>query len=81
MGIRLLVLAQVTVSQFCGFEPHIGLRTVSLDSLSPSLSASTPLALSLSQNKYIHFKREREAGGDYEGLGEGELGSYCLCLR
>ena len=50
-----LVSAQVTLSQLCGFEPHIRLCTGSMepawDSLSPSLSARPPLALSLSHNK------------------------------
>ena len=52
LNIQLLVSAQVTISQFHEFEPHIGLHGDSAepawDSLSPSLSAPPPLALSVS---------------------------------
>ena len=51
-----LALAQVMISRFCEFEPHIGLHTDGAepvwDSLSPSLSVPLPLTiLCLSENK------------------------------
>ena len=53
LSIRLLVVAQVMISQF-EFEPHIGLCADSVesawDSLSLSLNPSHMLALSLSLN-------------------------------
>ena len=52
---RLLVSAQVTISQFCEFESCMGLCAGSAepawDSLSPSLSALPLLTLSLSLSK------------------------------
>ena len=57
LGVQFLVSAQVMISWFCEFEPHIGLCADSAesawDSLSPSLSAPTPnmCCLCLSQNK------------------------------
>ena len=52
LSIRLLISAQVIISWFVGFKPCVGLCAVSAQSLlrilSPSLSAPTPLMLSLS---------------------------------
>ena len=55
LSIRLLVLTQVTISVVYEIEPCVGLRADNAepvwDSLSPSLSASSPLVLSLSLAK------------------------------
>ena len=55
LSVHLLVLAQVMISQFYEFKPHVGLCTHSeepaWDSLSPSLSALPRLTLSLSLSK------------------------------
>ena len=52
LGVQLLVSAQVVISWFREFEPHIGLcagrSEPAWDSLSPSLSAPPPLMRSLS---------------------------------
>ena len=53
--------AQVMISWFCEFEPHIRLSAVStepaLDPLSPSLSAPTLPMLSLSKKTNRLFKK------------------------
>ena len=55
VGVRLLVSAQVMISQLRGFKPRIGLcagsREPAWDSLSLSFSAHPPHALSLSLSK------------------------------
>ena len=59
-------LAQVTISQFCEFEPRVGLAAVSaslfaLEPLSTSLSAPPLLVFSLSLSKEINkLKNEKE---------------------
>ena len=59
-SIQLMVSAQVMVSWFMSSSPTSGsVLTVCslLGILSPSLSAAPLLALSLSQNKYVHLKK------------------------
>ena len=55
LSVRLLVAAQVMISRFREFEPRIRLQADNAepawDSLSPPLSAPSPLALTLSLSK------------------------------
>ena len=58
-SVQLLISAQVMISWFHGFEPHVGLcahgAKAALDSLSPPLSALPLLSLFLSlKNKSIN---------------------------
>ena len=69
LSVQPLILAQVMISQLVRSSPHIGLCAVSrkpaLDSLSPSLSSTCPLVLSLSQKQINILKKERERDYDW----------------
>ena len=58
------VSAQVMISQFGEFEPHIRLcadrAEPALDSVSPSFSAPPPLTLSLSLSKEIYKLKKKK---------------------